>query len=38
MSEFHKFKEEQFSSAAKFFNGYPDPLGLAPKTVTLITD
>jgi hypothetical protein len=38
MSEFHRFKEEQFSQAAKFLNGCPDPIGLAPKTVTLITE
>jgi hypothetical protein len=36
MSQFHNFKEEQFSQAAQFAaNGCPDPLGLTPKTVTL---
>lgn len=36
MNEYHRFKEEQFAQAAKFANGYMDPIGLAPKTVKLI--
>jgi hypothetical protein len=38
VSEYHKFKEEQFSKAAQVYNGYPDPIGLAPKTVTMVAD
>ncbi|MEH2503419.1 hypothetical protein V1290_002230 [Bradyrhizobium sp. AZCC 1578] len=34
MTQFHEFKEKQFSEAAKFINGYLDPIGLAPKMVS----
>jgi hypothetical protein len=32
MSQFHTFKEEQFSQSPQFYNGYPGPTGFAPKT------
>jgi hypothetical protein len=35
MTTLYEVKQQQLSEAAKFRDGYPDPIGLTPKTVIL---